>query len=98
MSKSNPYAAKSKAEKKAVEAPEETTEEPQAPAPHPEEVESVEDTQETSEEAPEEVPDGTTDEVLEWVGEDKDRAKLALESEQNGKKRKGLLRELEELV
>lgn len=43
------------------------------------------------------VPAGTANEVLDWVGEDSERAKLALEKEQQGNKRKTLLTKLEAL-
>lgn len=90
MSVSDPYAAKSKSSKK-VEAPkpEETQIEDTNAARQVEESEST---------TTEEVPTGTVDEVLEWVGDDKDRAALALEAEKSGKNRKSLISELEELV
>jgi hypothetical protein len=37
------------------------------------------------------VPDGTVADVLEWVGDDPDRANAALEAEESGKRRKGVL-------
>lgn len=45
------------------------------------------------------VPKGSTKEVLEWVGDDPEKALLALEAEQADEKpRKGLVSELEDLV
>lgn len=45
------------------------------------------------------VPEGTTKEVLAWVGDDKDRAQAALAAEKaSDEPRKGLTRELEELL
>lgn len=38
-----------------------------------------------------EVPTGTVADVLEWVGDDPDRANAALEAEEAGKRRKGIL-------
>lgn len=51
-------------------------------------------------EAPEEeVPSGTSKEILGWVAGDKNRAQAALNKEQSGDQpRKGLVRELNELV
>lgn len=45
-----------------------------------------------------EVPVGSVAEVLEWVGEDKERAQLALETEKAGHERKTLLKQLKDLV
>lgn len=46
-----------------------------------------------------EVPDGTTKEVLEWVGDDKDRASLALQKEQDhDDPRKGVVEKLTKLL
>lgn len=45
-----------------------------------------------------EVPSGTIDEVLAWVGEDTARAELALEAENSGHKRKTLTARLKELI
>lgn len=65
-------------------------------APKPEGREEVE----ASAKPDNEVPDGSTREVLDWVGDDKDRAKLALtEEEGKGKShRKGLVRDLKSLL
>lgn len=41
------------------------------------------------------VPDGTVDEVLDWVGDDPDRAQQALQAEQEGQNRSTLIAELE---
>lgn len=38
-----------------------------------------------------EVPDGTVADVLEWAGDDADRRNAALEAEEAGKRRKGIL-------
>lgn len=38
-----------------------------------------------------EVPDGTVADVLEWAGDDPDRRNAALEAEEAGKRRKGVL-------
>lgn len=45
-----------------------------------------------------EVPAGTVSEVTEWVGEDKERAQAALDTEKNGAERKTLITHLEELL
>lgn len=45
-----------------------------------------------------EVPTGTISEVTEWVGEDKERAQAALETEKNGANRKTLITTLESLL
>jgi hypothetical protein len=44
------------------------------------------------------VPEGPAAEVLEWVGDDKDRAKAALEAEEAGQQRVGLTKKLKELA
>lgn len=44
------------------------------------------------------VPDGTADEVLAWVGSDPERAKLALAAEQAGQKRSTLTDKLTKLA
>ena len=41
------------------------------------------------------VPDGTTNEVLDWVGDDSERAQRALDVERTGQNRSGLISELE---
>lgn len=79
---SNPYAPKRQTAKAPKTAQEST--EPQ---------ESVEESTE-----PQGVPDGPAAEVLEWVGEDKDRAQQALEAEEDGQQRVGLTRKLKELA
>jgi len=78
----NPYAPRVKASEAAVE------------------VEKTEEVQESVETAPEPqgVPDGPAAEVLEWVGDDKDRAKQALEAEEAGQQRVGLTKKLKELA
>lgn len=38
-----------------------------------------------------EVPDGTVAEILAWVGDDVDRRNAAVEAEEKGKRRKGIL-------
>lgn len=45
-----------------------------------------------------EVPKGTSAEVLSWVGEDRDKAQLALSAENAHKPRKGLVEELTEIL
>lgn len=45
-----------------------------------------------------EVPVGSVAEVLEWVGDDQERAKRALEVEKAGHKRKTLLKQLKDMV
>ena len=72
------------------------TEAPEA-AVEVEKEETVQEPEETTEEA-QGVPDGSAAEVLEWVGDDKDRAKEALEAEDAGQQRIGLTRKLKELV
>lgn len=45
------------------------------------------------------VPDGTTKEVLAWVGNDADKAKLALDKEEShDEPRKGLVKELNSII
>lgn len=44
------------------------------------------------------VPSGTVKEVLEWVGDDKEKAAQALEAEKDGAKRSTLISTLEEIV
>jgi len=44
------------------------------------------------------VPAGNVSEVLEWVGEDQERAQLALDAEKAGHGRKTLLKQLKELL
>lgn len=61
---------------------------PEAPAP----VEEVE------KDNGHEVPVGSVAEVLEWVGEDEERAQRALKTEEAGHKRKTLLKQLKDLV
>jgi len=64
-------------------------------SPEPETVELPEDddTQEMDV-----VPDGSAAVVLEWVGNDVDRAQAALEAEQEGKQRVGLTADLEKML
>lgn len=45
-----------------------------------------------------EVPVGSVAEVLEWVGDDKERAQRALETEEAGHKRKTLVKQLKDMV
>lgn len=45
-----------------------------------------------------EVPEGTIKEVLDWVGEDVDRAVEALSAEESGERRKTLVKSLEEII
>lgn len=45
-----------------------------------------------------EVPDGTINEVKEWVGDDKERAQKALDLELGDKGRKTLIDHLEEVL
>lgn len=78
----NPFAPTQKAPEGALTAEE---------APEPQEPE------ETVEE-PQGVPEGPAAEVLEWVGDDKDRAKEALESEEAGQQRVGLTKKLKEIA
>lgn len=64
-----------------------------------EETATTEDTEEDDEESHEEVPDGTSREVLNWVGEDKQRAQAALAKEQaNERPRSGLTEDLQKIV
>lgn len=47
----------------------------------------------------EDVPTGTTKELLDWVGDDKDRAQRALDVElENDKPRNGLVKSLKEIA
>ncbi|GII88268.1 hypothetical protein Ssi03_62580 [Sphaerisporangium siamense] len=49
--------------------------------------------------APEQVPDGTVEQVMTWVGEDAGRARAALEAEESRPSpRKSLITRLEELL
>lgn len=65
-------------------------------------VEVVEDTApetpNTPEEATSEVPTGTIKEVLDWVGDDADRAVEALTEEESGERRKTLTKALEDII
>jgi hypothetical protein len=69
------------------------------PEPEPETVELPEpedegdDTQEM-----EPVPAGAAHEIMSWVGDDMDRARAALEAEQEGKQRVGLTADLEKML
>lgn len=78
----NPYAPTVKTEDVSVEAPE---------------LEKEEEVVETKVD-PEKVPEGSASEVLDWVGDDKDRAKEALEAEEDGQQRIGLTKKLKELA
>lgn len=60
--------------------------------------ETVVETPETEETPSNEVPDGTIKEVLDWVGEDADRAVEALTAEEAGERRKTLIKALEEII
>lgn len=44
-----------------------------------------------------EVPKGTVSEILDWVGDDKERVELAIAAEKDGLHRKSLLASLESL-
>lgn len=74
-------------------APKSKSEPVEVEAPEVEETEEVEETNNS-----EEVPEGTSAEVLEWVGEDPERAKKALEVEEQGEQRIGLSKKLKELI
>lgn len=50
------------------------------------------------EDASSEVPSGSIKEVLDWVGEDVERASLALDVESKGSERKTLLQKLKDLI
>lgn len=43
-------------------------------------------------------PEGSIDTVLEWVGDDADRAQIALDAEKGGAKRKTLIAKLEDVI
>lgn len=60
--------------------------------------ETVVETPKTEETASNEVPEGTIKEVLDWVGEDADRAVEALSAEESGERRKTLIKSLEEII
>jgi hypothetical protein len=45
-----------------------------------------------------EVPEGSVASILKWVGNDKDKAKAALEAEKAGKERITLIDQLEEIL
>lgn len=87
MSKTNPYASPKKKTATEPKPAEETV--------SPIEVKSLSATVEAKSE---EVPVGTVDEILNWVGDDKDRAKAALKAEKSGKKRKSLIEELNDII
>lgn len=59
---------------------------------------SEDTTETTTDKAPEAVPEGSAAEVLAWVGSDDDRAVAALSAEEAGKKRKTLIKALEEII
>lgn len=82
----NPYAPHSKAKELTVE-DEKVEEAPKAT-----------EAEETHEEDAYGVPQGSAAEVLDWVGDDKDRAKAALEAEEAGQQRVGLTKKLKELA
>lgn len=44
------------------------------------------------------VPEGTIEELLNWVDGNKERAQLALDAEKDGKNRKTVLTKLEEIL
>lgn len=45
------------------------------------------------------VPKGTTNEITEWVGDDRNKAKQALEAEEkSGEPRRGLVKKLQEII
>ena len=44
------------------------------------------------------VPNGSSTEILDWVGEDKERAKLALDKENADKQRSTLVKALEKIL
>lgn len=71
-----------------------TKEAPPAPEPVAEEQPQVEE-----EQVEEEVPEGTTAEILGWVGDDQDRAQAALDKEEeDDSPRKGLTSELSKIL
>lgn len=45
-----------------------------------------------------EVPEGSVASILKWVGDDKEKAKAALEAEKTGKERVTLIEQLEEIL
>lgn len=45
-----------------------------------------------------EVPKGTVHEVLHWVGDDKEKAQIALDAEKDGAERVTLIHALEEIL
>ena len=80
---------------KAVEVePEDTTEDGRV------QIETVPEQVENENTETESVPTGSTKEVLDWVGDDKDRARLALDEEESKGKdgRKGLKNELHKIL
>jgi hypothetical protein len=78
------------------------------PAPHPVIIEAKTNEPELIEQAAEpvedpisdviEVPEGSAAKILEWVGEDRERASAALEAEKSGQGRKTLVAKLEGLL
>lgn len=60
--------------------------------------ETAVETPETEETVSDEVPEGTIKEVLDWVGEDADKAVEALTAEEAGERRKTLIKSLEEII
>lgn len=60
--------------------------------------ETAVETPETVETVSDEAPEGTIKEVLDWVGEDADKAVEALTAEEAGERRKTLIKALEEII
>lgn len=87
MSDTDPYAAPTVEEARVVpaKAPEAVTEAPEAVTAAPA-VETLV------------VPEGSVKKVLQWVGEDKDRAAKALEVETSGDNRSSLITKLEAII
>lgn len=96
MSNKNPYAAKSKNPYKADNVNMQET--------HDVVTKGLEESQTVTEITPHldhhsDVPEGNVEGVMTWVGDDKDRAKAALESEEEAEKpRKTLVAKLKELI
>jgi hypothetical protein len=93
----NPYAPHSKVSEPSVTV-EESKDEAVAVENETAPLSVTSDSAEATEVSEDSVPEGPAVEVLAWVGEDKDRAKLALEAEEEGQQRVGLTKKLKELA
>lgn len=105
MSDTDPYAPPEEPKASSDEVPEEKTVEAQEYPSNEAESQPEAETSGASESEPEaapddeEVPEGTVNATLEWVGDDKDRAQRALDKEKaSDDPRVTLIRELEDIL